>query len=94
MLKSYTDTSDPIKYVTYDQEYEILQIIFRKGPVYLYKRVPYEIYTKFIRADSKGRFFLDHIRTEYDYICKAKEITLPTTPFKTPLKRKPFRPPF
>ncbi len=45
----------------------ILEIEFRKGPVYRYFDVPTEVAEAFMASDSKGRYFLTHIRDRYEY---------------------------
>ena len=45
----------------------ILEIEFRSGAVYRYKRVPKKIFIAFAKAQSKGRFFGSEIRGKYSF---------------------------
>ena len=45
-----------------------LEVIFRSGDNYLYKRVPKGIYEKLLAASSKGKFFDQFVvKAGYDY---------------------------
>lgn len=57
----------------YDTSKQTLYLRFRKtGDVYRYFDVPAESYQAFLAAESKGRFFLDHIRHDFRYERMAK----------------------
>ena len=45
----------------------VLEIEFRKGPIYRYFRVPAKVAEAFLESDSKGRYFLRFIRDRYQY---------------------------
>ena len=47
----------------YDESTAELDITFRSGKTYRYLRVPPDIYTGLIEAESKGEFFNDESRT-------------------------------
>ena len=44
-----------------------LEVEFKGGNVYRYKKVPRHVYKDFIGADSKGRYFYRNIRFDYPY---------------------------
>lgn len=51
----------------YDAGKGILYLRFRSGDVYRYFEVPEERYREFLDADSRGRYFLNHIRNHFRY---------------------------
>jgi len=54
--------------VAYDAEHSILYLSFRdSGDVYRYFEVPLEQYTQLLAAESRGRYFLIHIRNQFRY---------------------------
>ena len=54
--------------VTYDAEHSILYLRFREsGDVYRYFEFPPEEYTQLLAAESRGRYFLIHIRSHFRY---------------------------
>lgn len=57
--------SSNIASVGYDPLYYLLEIEFCDGAIYHYARVPSHIYQALTDAESKGRFFLQHIRDSY-----------------------------
>ena len=59
--------------VACDADRQILYLHFRKtGDVYRYFEFPSAANQAFLDADSKGRFFLAHIRDHYHYERMAK----------------------
>lgn len=58
-------TSSSIRYVAYDRDSETLELAFRHGGVYEYSAVPSPVFRDFLRAESKGRYFLSRIRDQY-----------------------------
>jgi len=59
--------------VAYDAEKQILHLRFRKtGDVYRYFEFPAAEYQAFLDAESRGRFFLAHIRDRFPYQRLAK----------------------
>lgn len=58
--------SSAIASVGYDRDREELEVEFRSGNVYRYFRVPEEVYEELLRASSKGRYFGENIRGQYD----------------------------
>jgi hypothetical protein len=52
----------------YDAENRILYLRFRStGDVYRYFEFPQGQYEQFLAAESRGRYFLAHIRNHYRY---------------------------
>jgi KTSC domain-containing protein len=45
----------------------ILYLRFHSGEVYRYFTFPAEQYQEFLNADSRGRYFLNHIRNRFPY---------------------------
>ena len=59
--------------VSHDAEKQILYLRFRKtGDVYRYFEFPVTEYQAFLDAESRGRFFLAHIRERFRYERMAK----------------------
>ena len=56
----------------YHEADRCLYLRFTSGDVYRYFDVPAEVYRAFLDADSKGRFFLAHIRDAFRYRRLAK----------------------
>ena len=54
--------------VAYDAEHSMLYLRFRdSGDVYRYFEFPPEQYTQMLAAESRGRYFLAHIRNQFRY---------------------------
>jgi hypothetical protein len=51
----------------YDASSRVLYLRFRSGDVYRYFDISHELHQQFLGADSRGRFFLDHIRDHFRY---------------------------
>ena len=62
-----TVESDAIHAIGYDNDVQVLEIIFNNGSIYQYRGVPRDVYDEMLRAESKGRYFQDNIREEFDY---------------------------
>jgi hypothetical protein len=62
-----TVESDAIHAIGYDRKLQILELIFNSGSIYQYRDVPKEVYYGLMISDSKGQFFQDNIRGEFDY---------------------------
>jgi hypothetical protein len=63
MMTSVTIRSSSLAQVAYDGLRAILQIEFRDGTVYQYVGVPLQTYHDLLRADSKGAYFNQYIRS-------------------------------
>jgi KTSC domain len=59
--------SSAIEAVEYDAARQRLDVELTNRRVYRYFDVPPEVYHAFMAADSKGRFYNDEIRDDYDY---------------------------
>lgn len=59
----------------YDADSRILYLRFRSGDVYRYFELPEEQYQEFLNAESRGRYFLSHIRDRFRYERLAKHRT-------------------
>jgi len=62
-----TPDSSSIARFCYDERSRVLIVEFKHGRVYNYYDVPQGVFEQMIIARSKGRFFLENIREEYDY---------------------------
>ena len=59
--------------VWYDADKQVLYLRFRKtGDVYRYFEFPVTQYSAFFEAESRGRFFLAHIRDRFRFERMAK----------------------
>ena len=59
--------SSNIAEVDYSAESQELFIKFTNGATYKYEEVPPRVYSDFLKAESKGKFFHSNIRNVYDY---------------------------
>ena len=59
--------STVISAINYDAETSTLKIIFVTGKVYDYKNVPEEVYQALRASTSKGTYFNQHIRDQYQF---------------------------
>jgi len=59
--------SPTILSVEYDNDTRKLEITFSGGRAYRYLDVPPEIYSDLLDADSKGYFYIKHIRDTFAY---------------------------
>ena len=56
----------------YDAAERTLYLRFRSGDVYRYFEFPEEQYQSLLNAESRGRYFLSHIRNQFPYERLAK----------------------
>ena len=66
MLRQAVESSN-IATVGYDEEQQVMEIVFRDGRVYHFLEVPPERVLSLLRAESKGRFFNAEIKPAYEY---------------------------
>jgi hypothetical protein len=66
MLRERVQSSH-IASVGYDEEQQIMEIVFHDGRVYHYLEVPPERVLSFLRAESKGRFLNSDIKPHFQY---------------------------
>jgi hypothetical protein len=62
-----TVESDVIHAIGYADDVSVLEIIFNSGQIYQYRNVPRAVYDELMRSDSKGRYFQDNVRDEFEY---------------------------
>ena len=60
--------SSLIASVGYDKEKKELTVTFKKGGTFLYKTVPYAVYTAMMEAVSIGSFFMRNLKGQYEYV--------------------------
>jgi DnaJ-class molecular chaperone len=66
-LADYTTTTTLSNIADFEYKQQVLKVTFLDGNEYEYFDVPKSVYTKFINADSPGRFARRHIFTEFVY---------------------------
>ena len=54
--------------VTYQGQDAFLELEFRSGAIYRYLGVPEQVYQELLNAESKGRYFNQHIRNHFPYV--------------------------
>lgn len=54
-----------IKSITYNDATSALEVDLMVGGKYKYQGVPKYIYTDFLKAESRGRFFVQNIKNKY-----------------------------
>jgi hypothetical protein len=59
--------SSNLKGVHYDPNTQALTVQFHTGGMYRYEQVPVSIYDDLMKAPSKGKFFIQKIRTTYQF---------------------------
>lgn len=52
----------------YHAALRILEIEFHSGAIYRYLAVPPEVFNALMVADSKGRYFSQHIRNKFEFL--------------------------
>jgi hypothetical protein len=82
MMNSVTIRSSSLAQVAYDGLRAILQIEFRDGTVYQYVGVPLQTYHDLLRADSKGAYFNQYIRSRFPHAVLHLEV--PSAPACAP----------
>lgn len=73
VLKVIRVFSSNIKTAAYDTKSKTLYLTFINRPMweYSYYHIPPRVWTGFVRADSKGQYFIGHIRDQYAYTRKT-----------------------
>lgn len=51
----------------YETDSEDLMVTFNNGSIYVYNKVPWNVFTKFRMAESQGKFFNENIGRTYKY---------------------------
>ena len=67
MVRNPVDSSN-ITSIGYDKDSNTLEIEFHSGAVYQYFDVPEPIYQGIMGADSKGKYFAQHIKGYYRFV--------------------------
>lgn len=66
LMKHLVDSTN-LEWVSYDEEEQNLYIQFRSGGLYVYYKVPKNIFQDLLDAGSKGRYHAVKIKYNYDY---------------------------
>lgn len=59
--------SSSLNAATFQDHSASLELEFRSGAIYRYSDVPAQVYQELLRAESKGRYFNQHIRNRFSY---------------------------
>jgi hypothetical protein len=60
--------STSLNAATYRQDQgAFLEVEFRSGAIYRYRGVPEQVYQDLLSAESKGKYFNQHIRNRFTY---------------------------
>lgn len=65
MIQHDFPTSSHIARIHYNPDNARLKVEFRSGRDYEYEDVPYEIFNKFVAAESAGKYFNAEIKGKY-----------------------------
>jgi hypothetical protein len=60
--------STSLNAATYQHQSAFLELEFRSGVSYRYLGVPEPVYQELLSAESKGRYFNQHIRNRFTYV--------------------------
>lgn len=59
--------SSSLSSVNYHPSLQMLEVEFQSGSIYVYFGVPAAIYKALLRAESMGRYFIQHVRNAYRF---------------------------
>ena len=59
--------STSLKAATYQDQDALLEVEFPSGAIYRYLGVPEPVYQELLTAESKGRYFNQHIRNRFPF---------------------------
>jgi hypothetical protein len=59
--------STSLNAATFQEQSAWLELEFRSGAIYRYRDVPARVFRELLGADSKGRYFNQHIRNRFCY---------------------------
>lgn len=62
-----TISSSNLKSASYNTETQDLTVTFNNGSIYVYNKVPWEIFTKLRMSESQGKYFNENISRKYTY---------------------------
>lgn len=63
-----TSRSSSVAAIGYDAERKELQVQFKGGGLYLYKRVPQHIFENMLNASSIGHYFHVNVKNFYEFV--------------------------
>lgn len=66
-LDKHLVDSTNIEWIAYNKEKEELYVNFLGGGLYVYYKVPEELFNDFLKAGSKGRFLHMKIKNKFEY---------------------------
>ena len=66
--------SSNINAVGYDMSFGSLIVEYKSGSKYQYKNVPYELYENLLKAESKGRFVNENVKSKFEYNRISEEV--------------------
>ena len=66
-MQLQTVISSNLDQVGYDAVNRQLVVVFKGGTGYSYDGVPGELYQQLLQADSKGKFFIAHVRKAFPF---------------------------
>lgn len=58
--------SSNIQSIGYDDDSRVLEVEFNSGGIYQYSHVNKEVYLRLMKVSSKGTFFAENIKDNYD----------------------------
>ncbi|HKY34711.1 MAG TPA: KTSC domain-containing protein [Polyangiaceae bacterium] len=64
MLRQVVD-SQSLRSIGYDKRTRTLEVEFKSGSLYRYANVPLAVWSDLLQAQSKGRFFQQHVRDHF-----------------------------
>lgn len=64
-MKRISVTSSNVSEVGYDQDEELLEVLFSNGSMYHYHAVPFEMYERMMDAESVGSFLAREIKPAF-----------------------------
>jgi len=67
-----TVKSSNISGVGYNEEEQMLKVVFKNKTAYFYFDVPKNVYEEFMLAGSKGKYFYSNIRNVFKYSKEEK----------------------
>ena len=83
--------STSLNAATYQDQSASLELEFRSGAIYCYRGVPEQVYQELLSAESKGRYFNQHIRNRFTYVkidptrsCPARDSAIHKAPGNLP----------
>lgn len=60
--------SSNIKTIEYNEEIQTLTVEFQSGAKYAYSKVPKNVFTRLVSANSVGRYLNENIKNNYTYV--------------------------